>query len=92
MFGSEICHLQKFSDDSAIVGLITDDDDREYRADPGLCGLMPVEQINAGKTKELAVDFHRHTLCSPSPVNIQGKDIERGQISGFSPERQIGLD
>ena len=24
------CHLQKFSDDSAIVGLITDDDDREY--------------------------------------------------------------
>ena len=25
------CHLQKFSDDSAIVGLITDDDDREYR-------------------------------------------------------------
>ena len=25
------CHLQKFSDDSAIVGLIRDGDDRAYR-------------------------------------------------------------
>ena len=25
------CHLQKFSDDSAIVGLITDGDEVEYR-------------------------------------------------------------
>lgn len=25
------CHLQKFSDNSAIVGLITDGDDREHR-------------------------------------------------------------
>ena len=25
------CHLQKFSDDSAIVGLISYEDDREYR-------------------------------------------------------------
>ncbi|KAF7695156.1 hypothetical protein HF521_006879 [Silurus meridionalis] len=31
MFSSATCHLQKVSDDSAIVGLITDDDDREYR-------------------------------------------------------------
>ncbi|KAI3367007.1 hypothetical protein L3Q82_009639 [Scortum barcoo] len=39
------CHLQKFSDDSAVVGLITDgDDDREYkRTYSGLCGLVPAE-------------------------------------------------
>ncbi|CAM4584620.1 unnamed protein product [Leuciscus chuanchicus] len=73
------CHLQKFSDDSAIVGLITDDDDREYR------GLVQnfvdwcqrsCLQINAGKTKELVVDFRRHKQTL-SPVNIQGKDIGR---------------
>ncbi|KAK3562874.1 hypothetical protein QTP86_011116 [Hemibagrus guttatus] len=29
--GSASCYLQKFSGDSAIVGLITDDNDREYR-------------------------------------------------------------
>ena len=59
---SPSCHLQKFSDDSAIVGLSTDEDDREYR------GLMQdfvdwcqrnCLQINAGKTKELVVDFCR---------------------------------
>ncbi|KAI5613450.1 hypothetical protein C0J50_11338 [Silurus asotus] len=31
MFSSATCHLQKFSDDSAIVSLIMDDDDRKYR-------------------------------------------------------------
>ncbi|KAI3374638.1 hypothetical protein L3Q82_021015 [Scortum barcoo] len=39
------CHLQKFSDDSAVVGLITDGDDREYRGTYSrLCGLVPAEQ------------------------------------------------
>ncbi|KAI5090955.1 hypothetical protein C0J45_19816 [Silurus meridionalis] len=79
MFSSETCHLQKFSDDSAIVGLITNDDDREYR------GLIKnfvdwcqrsCLQINAGKTKELVVDFCRNKQIL-SPVNIQGKDIVR---------------
>ncbi|KAI4875880.1 hypothetical protein NFI96_009457 [Prochilodus magdalenae] len=31
MYSSPICHLQKFSDDSAIVGLITNEEDSEYR-------------------------------------------------------------
>ncbi|KAI5103643.1 gastrula zinc finger protein XlCGF28.1-like [Silurus meridionalis] len=79
MFSSETCHLQKFSDDSAIVGLITNDDDRDYR------GLIKnfvdwcqrsCLQINAGKTKELVVDFRRNKQIL-SPVNIQGKDIVR---------------
>ncbi|TWW54269.1 hypothetical protein D4764_0016560 [Takifugu flavidus] len=30
-YSSSSCHLQKFSDDSAAVGLITDGDDTEYR-------------------------------------------------------------
>ncbi|KAI3370295.1 hypothetical protein L3Q82_025065, partial [Scortum barcoo] len=41
-------------DDSAVVGLITEEDEREYR------GLIQNNlQINASKTKELMVDFRR---------------------------------
>ncbi|KAI5100952.1 hypothetical protein C0J45_9938 [Silurus meridionalis] len=82
MFSSATCQLQKFSDDSAIVGLITNDDDRDYR------GLIKnfvdwcqrsCLQINAGKTKELVVDFRRNKQIL-SPVNnhqCQGRDIVR---------------
>ena len=63
MYSTATCHLQKFSNDSAIVGLITDDNDREFRE----LTLDFVDwcqwnhlQINAGKTKELVVDFRRH--------------------------------
>ena len=56
------CYLQKFSDDSAIVGLFTDDDDREYRElikdFVDWCQWNRL-QINSGKTKELVVDFRR---------------------------------
>nr|XP_019946005.1 PREDICTED: connective tissue growth factor-like [Paralichthys olivaceus] len=73
-------HLQKFSDDSAIVGLITDDDDREYRElikdFVDWCQWNRL-QINSGKTKELVVDFRRRNHTPPTPVNIQGMDIER---------------
>ncbi|KAI3370769.1 hypothetical protein L3Q82_007114 [Scortum barcoo] len=52
--------VRKFSDDSAVVGLITDGDDREYRGliqDFADWCLRNNLQINAGKTKELVVDF-----------------------------------
>ncbi|KAK7913293.1 hypothetical protein WMY93_013504 [Mugilogobius chulae] len=77
---TDSCVLQKFSDDSAIIGLITDDDDAEYR------GLTQdfvdwCQQnhllLNAGKTKEMVVDFRRRHSIAPPPVNIQGRDIER---------------
>ncbi|KAI5093846.1 pollen-specific leucine-rich repeat extensin-like protein 1 [Silurus meridionalis] len=80
MFSSATCHLQKFSDDSAIVSLITNDADREYR---GLiqnfvdwCQRSRL-QINVGKTKELVVNFRRHKQTSLPSVNIQGKEIVR---------------
>ncbi|CAM4427607.1 unnamed protein product [Leuciscus chuanchicus] len=77
---SDRCVLQKFSDDSAIVGLITEDDDAEYR---GLtqnfvdwCQRNHL-RINAGKTREMVVDFLRRRPALPPLVNIQGRDIER---------------
>ncbi|KAK3514993.1 hypothetical protein QTP70_003264 [Hemibagrus guttatus] len=85
MFSSASCYPQKFSDDSAIVSLITDDDDREYReliqdfvnwCQRNWCQRNCL-QINAEKNKELVVDFRRHKHPSLPLVNIQGKDIER---------------
>ncbi|KAI3355924.1 hypothetical protein L3Q82_004471 [Scortum barcoo] len=80
-YNTPSCHLQKFSDDSAVVGLITDGDDREYRGliqdfDADWC-LRNNLQINAGKTKELVVvDFRRRSHSPPAPVSIQGTDID----------------
>ncbi|KAI3362414.1 hypothetical protein L3Q82_012711 [Scortum barcoo] len=79
-YNTPSCHLQKFSDDSAVVvGLITDGDDREYRGliqDFADWCLRNNLQINAGKTKELVVDFRRRRHSPPAPVSIQGTDID----------------
>ncbi|TWW61350.1 hypothetical protein D4764_05G0014400 [Takifugu flavidus] len=67
------------SDDSAAVGLITDGDDTGYReliqgfVDWSLRNNL---QINAGKTKELVVDFRRRNNPPPAPVNILGTDVD----------------
>ncbi|KAI3369209.1 hypothetical protein L3Q82_007442 [Scortum barcoo] len=69
-YNTPSCHLQKFSDDSAVVGLITDGDDREYRGliqDFADWCLRNNLQINAGKTKELVVDFRRRRHSPPAP-------------------------
>ncbi|KAI3365638.1 hypothetical protein L3Q82_010717 [Scortum barcoo] len=79
-YNTPSCDLQKFSDDSAVVvGLITDGDDREYRGliqDFADWCLQNNLQINAGKTKELVVDFRRCSHSPPAPVSIQGTDID----------------
>ncbi|KAI4884156.1 hypothetical protein NFI96_005461 [Prochilodus magdalenae] len=78
-YSSASCHLQKFSDDSAIMGLISDGEDREYREltkDFVEWCQKNCLQINAGKTKELVVDFRRAKHSPLVPVNIQGTDIE----------------
>ena len=73
------CYLQKYSDDSAIVGLISAGDDREYRElnqDFVTWCQRNCLQINSVKTKELVVDFRRSKHSPPTPVNIQGTDID----------------
>ena len=72
------CHLQKFSDDSAVISLIRDGDDRAHRE--VINNFVDWRQrnhlqLNARKTKELVVDFCWHKQpCTQ--VNIQGTDIE----------------
>ncbi|KAI3376480.1 hypothetical protein L3Q82_016937 [Scortum barcoo] len=56
-----------------------DGDDREYRGliqDFADWCLRNNLQINAGKTKELVVDFRRRSHSPPAPVSIQGMDID----------------
>lgn len=59
-YNSKLCHLQKFSDDSAVVGCISAGDEQEYRGVVlefmDWCGQNHL-LLNMNKTKELVVDF-----------------------------------
>ncbi|XP_078810605.1 uncharacterized protein LOC144994967 [Oryzias latipes] len=77
-YDSHHCHLQKFSDDSAIVGCVSGGDEQEYRGViTDFVSWCEVNHLllNTSKTKELILDFKRSSP-SQSPVNIQGSDIE----------------
>lgn len=77
-YKSQSCHLQKFSDDSAIVGCIRDGQEEEYRSVVDslveLCELNHL-QLNITKTKELIMDF-RKQAPPPNPVTIRGADVD----------------
>ena len=77
-FWSQSCHLQKFSDDSAIVGCIGKDQEAEYRSVVDRfvewCGLNHL-QLNVSKTKELVVDFRRQRT-RPNPISINGTEVD----------------
>ncbi|TWW56850.1 hypothetical protein D4764_08G0008370 [Takifugu flavidus] len=75
---SDSCHLQKFSDDTAIVGRVSEGNELEYREVitnfVAWCELNHL-RINTSKTKEVVIDFSRKASHT-APVNIQGLDIE----------------
>lgn len=75
---SAFCHLQKFSDDTALLGLISYGDDRAYREEidsfVSWCDSHFL-QLNVAKTQELIIDF-RKKKQTVVPVFIKGKPIE----------------
>ncbi|MCI4378806.1 hypothetical protein PGIGA_G00220430 [Pangasianodon gigas] len=75
---SQSCHLQKFSDDSAIVDCISRGQEAEYRnvVDSFVewCELNHL-QLNITKTKELVVDFRRQRN-RPNPISIRGTEVD----------------
>ena len=77
-YNKESCHLQKFSDDTAIVGCIRDGQEGEYRSlvedFVQWCKLNHL-QLNTTKTKEMVVDFQR-TKRALLPVSIEGVNVE----------------
>ena len=78
-FRSATCHLQKFSDDSSIVGCITEDRDEEYRAVVENFIRWADQNhllLNIKKTKELVIDARRSKRRDPVPITIQGEEVE----------------
>lgn len=77
-YNSKSCHLQKFSDDSAVVGCTEGGQEMEYRALVNSfvhwCEVNHL-QISVTKTKELVIDFRRKK-DHLSPVSIHGRDVE----------------
>ncbi|KAI3375802.1 hypothetical protein L3Q82_004084 [Scortum barcoo] len=65
------CHLQKFSDDTAIVGCVSEGNDCEYRKVimdfVDWCELNHL-QVNASKTKEMVIDFSRKPSADIAPT------------------------
>lgn len=77
-YNSELRHLQKFSDDTAIVGCVEGGLGEEYRdlvdRFDKWCWENPL-QLNVVKTKEILVDFRKNKALPP-PVCISGSDME----------------
>ena len=86
---SESRHLQKFSDDATMIGLVETgrEDEDEYRnlVDQFVrwCGgSRPKLNMNAKKMREMLVDFRRNKPPS-SPVRINGTEVEIVQTYRF---------
>ena len=77
-YNTESCHMQKFSDDTAIVGCIRDGQEEEYRSlvedFVQWCRLNHL-QLNTTKTKEMVVDFRR-SKPALLPVTIEEVNVE----------------
>ncbi|KAI4891636.1 hypothetical protein NFI96_032089, partial [Prochilodus magdalenae] len=77
-YNSELCHMQKFSDDTAIVGCVRNGQEREYRSlvedFVEWCTTNHLK-LNITKTKEMCIDFRR-SMPSQQPISIKGVDVE----------------
>ena len=76
---SKSCIIDKYADDTALVGLITKDDDSAYLRE--VCSFVDwcasnFLELNVSKTKEMLVDF-RKKPPTPPPVVVNGEEIER---------------
>ena len=71
------CHYFKYADDTALVGLITNDE-ADYISSVDhfttWCSDNCLE-MNVSKTKEMIIDF-RSGVHHPNPVNVMGQNIE----------------
>ena len=71
--------LVKFADDATVIGLLTDDNEEDYRRDIHNLTQWCQENnltLNTSKTKELIVDYRRRGVRL-DPITIQGSVVER---------------
>lgn len=75
--------ILKFSDDTTLIGLVSDGDESLYREEVrrmvGWCGQNDLE-LNVSKTKEVIIDFRRNKN-QILPLTINGELVE--QVSSF---------
>ena len=68
----------KFSDDTTVVGLVSDNDEGRYRKEVerlvGWCSDNNLE-LNISKTKEMIIDFHKKRCPTPH-LSINGVWVE----------------
>ena len=71
------CPLIQFADDTALIGIISKDDDNGFvsQVDSFVnhCDINYLE-LNVSKTKEMVIDF-RQTRSDPQPVDIKGSVV-----------------
>ncbi|KAK3518816.1 hypothetical protein QTP70_014873, partial [Hemibagrus guttatus] len=82
MFSSASCHLPAscLSDDSAIVGLITDDDDSEYREliqDFVDWCQQNCLQMNVGKTRDAVSELTKEYTESEEPITDDSNNLHK---------------
>ncbi len=71
---------QRRADDTTVIGLITESDEKHYREEiEGLTAWCQKNnlELNTTKTKELIVDFRKKRLTEPLPLLINGTCVER---------------
>lgn len=70
----------KFADDTAVVGLISNNDEKAYLEEVGCLTRWCQDNnllLNVSKTKEMLVDYGRKQGRIYSPLNIDGSPVER---------------
>lgn len=74
-YNTGACFLQKFSDDSTVVGCVNGGCEEEYRGT--ISDFVDINhlQLNNSKTKEMVIDYRRRRPA-PAPVTIKGADVE----------------
>ena len=74
------CPLIKFADDTAMLGLITNDDDTVFQQQllkfVNYCDANFLE-LNVSKTKEMIIDFRTSKSSTPSSITLKGSNVER---------------
>ncbi|KAL0150730.1 hypothetical protein M9458_053953, partial [Cirrhinus mrigala] len=75
----------KFTDDTTMVGLISNNDEANYRSEVSRLARWCSDNnlsLNVEKTKEIVVDFRRaHTQHAPLSINVCGES-EQHQVPG----------
>ena len=76
---NKMCSLIKYADDTALTGLIIDDQCSHYlnsvQSFVNWCDKNYL-QLNVTKTKEMVIDFRKNNAV-PDPVILKGENVER---------------